>query len=363
VSKKYHSLKSITLTGVIGSAASVGALLPSTVRAASITSINLSAETRPGISNNVVNGVTYEGYARSIDSFVSGGESWQTVGAVSTTLNFQRSNQAPTAVDNNKQVVWQRCDTTANCAAPTLRGTVPTTTQAALTQNNIYLGTDNLFANRGNNDNKPNEANQSDVERVDFVFSTPYNATSDFGVTVFERGASTNVHDGFAIAAITGFDANNNPTYSSLKGYELGKWGTTDLLSGSDYTTYRILNNGTGQFALTGSNTQNIGGELIPLTDLVAANTPVLGYSLFGFDTFSAVSNNTCTIAQLSSISNTGCYAYNTREADGGGLDLLAANLGVSTRLSAQAVPEPLSIIGTILGGMAAFRMRKKYVE
>ena len=178
-------------------------------------------------------------------------------------------------------------------------------------------------------------------------------------MTVFDRGA-IGAHDSFAIAAITGFDASSNPIYGSLKSYALG-WGATDLLTSSDYKDYRVLNNGTGQFSQTSNGTQTIGGELILLTDLAAANTAVLGYSLFAQDTFNAVANSTCTIAQLSNIANTNCYPNTTAEINGG-IDLLAVNIGVSTQAGTNPaqIPEPLSIVGTILGGIAAIGIRKR---
>jgi hypothetical protein len=356
------------MAGVICLTASFGTFLPSTVKAATISNITLGTETSVS-GATTVNGVTYQGFSRPITSFVSGGNNWNPVNlSVDTTLTLQRSGSAPTTADNGKQVVWERCSTTANCTSNTVRATVPTTTTAALTQNNIYLGTDNLLTNQGNN-----SRNQSDVERADFVLSQGYAATSDVGVTVFERGLSTG-HDAFAIAAITGFDSSNNPVYSNLLGYTRGSWGTTDLLNtaNGDYLDTKVLNNQTGgQFAVTTTLSQNIGGELILLTQLVSANTPVYGYSLFAYDTFSAVSNNTCTLAQLSSVTNTNCYTYGTLDtgsgatANGGGIDLLAVNLGLTAREGTtptptpQQVPEPLSIIGTILGGIAAFRMKK----
>jgi hypothetical protein len=353
------------MAGVMCLTASFGTFLPSTVKAATISSLTLGTQTSVNVST-ISNGVTYQGNSRSINSFASGGKNWNPVNlSVDTTLTLQRSGSAPTTADNNKQVVWERCTTAAICAdtatTKTVLGTVPTTTQAALTQNNIYLGTDNLLANQGNG-----SGNQSDVERADFVLSKGYRATSDVGVTVFERGLSTQ-HDAFAIAAITGFDSSNNPIYGNLLGYARGSWGTTDLLSGADYVATQILHKATdGQFTRTGNLSQNIGGELIRLTDLVSANTLVYGYSLFAYDTFAAVSGNTCTLAQLSSVTNTSCYTYNTGDTNnnnGGGIDLLAVNLGLTAREGtipiSQEVPEPISIIGTILGGIAAFRMKK----
>jgi hypothetical protein len=355
--------QSITMAGAICLTASFGTLLPSTVNAATISSITLGTETSVSAST-ISNGITYQGYSRSITSFASGGTNWNPINlSVDTTLTLKRSGSAPTTADTNKQVVWERCATATDCSNSIVRGTVPTTTASALSQNNIYLGTDNLLANQGNG-----SGNQSDVERADFVLSKGYRATSDVGVTVFERGVSTE-HDAFAIAAITGFDSTNNPIYGNLLGYARGSWGTTNLLTSSDYLNTRILNNQTGSFALTGNVSQNIGGQLIRLNELVSPNTLVYGYSLFAYDTFTAFSNNTCSLAQLSSVTNTSCYTYNTSDTNGGsapnggGIDLLAVNLGLTARQGTtpipQEVPEPLSIIGTILGGITAFRMKK----
>jgi hypothetical protein len=355
----------ITTVGIILSTLS---FLPSTVKAATITSISLGAETSVAPSTTV-NNVTYQGYSRSIASFTVGAAIWDPTPSSSTTLIFKRSNAAPATASNNRQIVWERCESATNCpttGAQTVRGTLPTTTQAALAQNNIYLGTDNLFTNTGNG--TAAQGNNSDVERVDFVFSGSYLANSNTAVTVFERGVTT-AHDAFAIAAITGFDSSNNPTYGSLLGFTNGSWGTTDLLTSSDYLTASILNNASGQFARTGGNSQNIGGELILLTQLASENTPVYGYSLFAYDTYAAVLVNNCSIAQLSDIANTSCYNYSTGDtgggaaANGGGIDLLAANLGVSAlrgTTPVQQVPEPLSIVGTLVGGIGAFVAKKK---
>lgn len=356
--------RTLTTVGIILSTTS---FLPSTVKAATIAGISLGAETSVA-ANTIVNGITYQGFSRPITSFTVGTTIWDPAPASAvTTMTLKRSNLAPATASNNKQVVWQRCTSLANCpngagsGTSIVRGTLPTTTQATLRQNNIYLGTDNLFANTGNT-----AGNQSDVERVDFVFSSGYLANSNSAVSVFERGVLSG-HDAFAIAAITGFDSSSNPTYSSLLGFINGSWGTTDLLTASDYQTTRILNNSSGQFSDSGGVTQNFGGELILLTQLASANTTVYGYSLFAYDTYTASTGGTCNLAQLSNIANTSCYNYSTSDTagatNGGGLDLLSANLGVSAvrgTTPVRRVPEPLSIIGTILGGIGAFVAKKK---
>ncbi len=343
----------ITLAGIICASA---VCQPTIASAATITAINLGTEVNGTASNTST--INYQGKSLPITSFNTGATIWDVNTSELPNLTFQRSGNATIPTDDNKQVVWERCDA-AGCGLGTtisktnLLGTAPTTTVAALSQNNIYLGTDNIFTNAANG-----AGNQSDIERVDYKFSTGYLPNSNVGISLFERGVAT-AHDRFAVAAIIGFDSSSNPIYDKLIGFSNGSWGTPSLVGSQNY---RVLNNGLGSFTVTSSNNQDLGGELIGLDLLVTqANTPVLGYSLFAGDTFDAVTANTCSITQLSSITNTNCFISGTTESNGG-LDLLAANLGVSSIRGtiAQTVPEPFTIIGTLIGGATAFRLRKR---
>ena len=346
----------ITLVGILFTSVAFQSTIATAATISNITALTLGAETSGG-TTGTINGVTYQGLSKPITSIAVGGANWDINGAVNTTLILQRGATSP---DPNKQVVWERCTTNCNSASnvsATVIGGAPTTTAATLAQNNIYSGTDNLFTNSGSG-----QLNQSNVERADFNFSTSYAATNKSAIAVLERGVA-NAHDNFAIAAITGFDASKNPIYDKLIGVPSG-WGATSLLPSANQT-YRVLNDGagTGSFSLTSGGTQDIGGLLIPLDLLVTApNSQVYGYSIFAYDTYDAVTAGKCSQAQLSSISNTNCFIANTLDAKGG-IDLIAANLGVSQLREASlatAVPEPFTLIGTAIGGMAALCIKKK---
>jgi hypothetical protein len=228
----------------------------------------------------------------------------------------------------------------------------PTTTEAALAQTNIFLGTDNLFANT--NAGTPNFSN---VERADFVASGGITSAADLGVSVFERGVST-AHDAFKIAAITGFDASGNPTFGSLLSFANGSWGATGLSSTAGASGYTVLNGGnTGSFVNTNQTIsgQNVGGVLIPLTDLASAGATIYGYSLFATDTAVA---GACTLAGLSNINNAACYPTNTAQTSGG-IDLMAGNFGILQRDVVQPVPVPPQFIGTAFSALlAALKLR-----
>jgi len=276
-----------------------------------ITSITLDP-VRSIAAPQTVNGITYKGQSQSLRSFNTGSTIWDLASAPANVI-FRRSGTAGAV--NNRQVVWER----QNTSATNLRGPAPTTTQAALQQNNIFLGTDNLFTNTGNS-----SGNQSDVERVDFIFSRSFTAAANAGVTVFERGA-TGAHDAFGIAAIVGFDTNNNPLFGNLLRFGAGSWGQPSLTGGNSYT---VLNNSSGQFAQTATVNQDIGGVLIRLSELATPGTQIFGYALFGPD-----------ITVGTNLTNFSAFPNNTPETTTG-IDLVAANLGI-TKIRGTIVPEP----------------------
>ncbi|WP_310488344.1 hypothetical protein, partial [Chamaesiphon sp. VAR_69_metabat_338] len=127
MSEKSNLLRAVTITGVICSTVSFGTFLSSSAKAATIGSITLDSETSVA-GSTTVNGVTYQGYSRSITAFTSGGTNWDVNPVMDTIFTVRRSGNAPAATDTNKQVVWERCSTTANCSSNIVRGTQPTTT-------------------------------------------------------------------------------------------------------------------------------------------------------------------------------------------------------------------------------------------
>jgi hypothetical protein len=322
--------------------AGLGGLLAATPAQAftAVTSITVAPLSTSG-SPTTVNGITYNNQSLQITSLSTASNTWNAAGGLSTTLTLRRST-AGTA----NQIVWsERAGSNQN----NVRIAAPTTTQAALNQNNIFMGTDNLFTNNSG-------TNRSNVERVDFVTSSGFTATSDLGVVVFERGATTG-HDKFKIAAITGVDASGNATsFGNLLSIAEG-WGQTNLRTAAQNPAganpaYTILNGGTagaGNFTNTSSVTQNIGGVVIQLSELVSGTPTIYGYALFAHDTNV---NGSCTAAGLVNIDNTNCYKTNTADANGG-IDLLAANVGIVSNRPA-AVPVPPQLLGTVVSALVA---------
>lgn len=301
------------------------------------------------------NGVTYRGQSQAIVSFKDENNiTWELSGGTTTKLFLRRDPNTASGTVNGRLVVFGRQESLAPANPNIVLPPAPTTTGDVLNQNNIYSGTDNIFSNQGNNN-----GNNSNVERVDFIFNnngSGLTATADQGISVFERGF-INQHDGFQIAAITSL---TNPTtthplglpsgYGKLVTFGLGTWGNFDLTTGHNYTVLNNTKSSTDGTLVTNPNTfritdgggvvnQTIGGVVLPLTDLVSANTTIYGYSLFPIDVPANATSSTLV----------GSYSIANTPESIGGLDLLAANLGV-----AEAVPVPFNFspsLGLLLLG------------
>jgi hypothetical protein len=336
--------------GLAAVATGLGSLLVGSPAIAftSVTGVDLGSFTDG--ADSTVNGITYGGQSLPITG-VTAGTNWTTAGGVSTSLTLQRSSGGTA-----NQIVWSERE--GGALQTTVRTDVPSTTQAALAQTNIFQGTDNLFTNF--NDNTPNFSN---VERADFLAPGGITSATNLGASIFERGVATG-HDSFKIAAITGLDGFGTPnSFGSL--LSISNWGTTPLRTTTQTPAaspanpdYTVLNEGTtGSFTNTANlnNGQNIGGVLIPLSELAAPGTTIYGYALFGNDT---IVGGTCTAAGLADINNTACYPTTTAQANGG-IDLMAGNFGVLQEVGVVPVPVPPQFIGTALSALlAAWKVR-----
>ncbi len=338
--------------GLVAIATGLGSVLASSPAIAFITITDTTLGSFTPGSSSTVNGITYGNQSLPITG-VTAGNPWTTSGVFETTLSLQRAGTVPA-----NEIVWS--ERAGGAGVTNVRTTVPTTTQAALAQTNLFQGTDNLFTNSSSG-----TANFSNVERADFVVSGGFTSANDLGVSVFERGV-TSGHDLFKVAAITGIDGSGNPTsFGSLLTLANGTWGTTALRttaqtppSSPANPNYTVLNGGTtGTFTNTADITgQNIGGVVIRLSELVPSGTTIYGYALFAGDT--AVSG-TCTATGLADINNTACYPTNTAQANGG-IDLMAGNVGIIREV--VPVPVPPQFIGMILSALlaAAGKVRSK---
>ena len=228
----------------------------------------------------------------------------------------------------------------------TVRIPPPMTTGTVLSQNNLLLGADNVFVNSGYN------GTQSDIERVDFVINQGVGTSPNRAIAVFDLGSSTD-HDPFQVAPILSIDSAGNPTsYGSLLSIPIG-WGKTNLRPGGgtgNNLNHTVLANYSETFSDVRSVNQQVGGLLIPLSELSATPSTIYGYSLFAPDV-----NDGGNSANLLDWKNPTVFPQNTSNSLGG-IDPMAANLGVL-----EPVPEPSSVAGVVLFGIsiAAWKLKK----
>jgi hypothetical protein len=186
---------------------------------------------------------------------------------------------------------------------------------------NFFVGTDNIFGNQGDGN-----GNNNNIKRVDSILSaTGITVNDTLAFAVFERGA-TNGHDGFKIAAITGLDANGNPTsYGPLISLSTGAWGTTSLGPLNTLVTRNEASQPLADATHPSANVQGqfLGGvSLNVISDLgIPAGAKIFGYSLFGAD-----------VPANANLVNFNSFPTNTNSGTAGGIDLLAYN-GVLYRM------------------------------
>lgn len=231
-----------------------------------------------------------------------------------SSANFLRRNlSAPTPTNN---IVWNfivsNSGTTYNLAGSFVG---QESTAFGGRDLNFFTGTDNIFGNQGDTN-----GNNNNTQRVDSIFSASgITVNNTLAFAVFERGA-TNGHDGFKIAAITGLDANGNPSsYGPLISLATGAWGTTSLGPLNTLVTRNNANepgaNATHPSATASG--QFLGGvSLNVIQDLgIPAGTKIFGYSLFAAD-----------IPANANLVNWNSFPTNTNSGTAGGIDLLAYN-------------------------------------
>jgi hypothetical protein len=281
-------------------------------------------------------GYTYNNDQLQVTSF---GTATSTYAVTSGADNvFIRRN----AVNNNQSSVWY----TTSGVGTDLSGMHYNDYGQMLKSNNLYGGSDNTFANGTLN-------TTGNIERIDFTWNSGLTVTNAFAFAVFDRGA-VNVHDSFAIAAVTAIDASGNPTaFGALLKVAAG-WGATNPLADFNYRFFRYANgdNLTATTDSTATATQGIGGIVITAADLgLTLGQTIYGYALMAQDV--TATNST----ELLDWTNSTFYPTTTDgNTGGGGIDLAAIN-----GIAFAAVPEPASnaaLIAIIL--LAAWSCRKR---
>jgi uncharacterized membrane protein len=281
--------------------------------------------------------LSFQNDVRRVDTFTAGGNNFTLTGAA-TNAYVRRNTGAGNA---NNSSLW----ITNSGAADTVVGTDRDTYADVMLDNNIYQGADNVFANGTG-------AAQSNIERLDFVWSSGVSVISADGITVLERGGA-GAHDAFQIAVITSLGSGlGSPltwTFGNVLEVAATAYGSVNLDLNEDSVVdtigYRLLRYNTGDTLTshTSGNTtgsQGLAGVFISFADLgITTPTTVYGYALMATD----VTNTSSNLADWSNATN-----YPTATADAsGGIDISSFN-GRMAR-----VPEP-STYGALLLGVGA---------
>lgn len=175
----------------------------------------------------------------------------------------------------------------------------------------INRGSDNVFNNDAGSD-----LTYNNIERVDFVYKTGIATTSltAAGFVIAERGGN----DPFKIAAITGIDANGNPTsFGPVLSVPTSAYGSTILNAATYVMRKDAADNALRPFSLV--PTQSIKSVFIRFSDLgIVALQKVYGYALMGNDVTATTS------AQLLAYTNNTYFPRTTTSANGG-MDMASA--------------------------------------
>ncbi len=310
--------------------------------------------------------VTYNGTEFSISSFVANGMVYEPILTGQAYARRNSGTETFPTTNANQTSAWNAVVSvtgTAPNVAHEVDGQYYNTMEELFTSRNIHTGTENLFVNTSDPGNVV-----TNVERMDFIFSTPLTASDDLGFAIFERGrgfgnTSGGTNGGFKVAAI------------------LSVSGTTptDMSAGVVTVTDNSYNNGNNGVALGGAlvsttfaydvfryaaaagpeldafNNVNIGpqgiaGALILTTDLVPEGTTIYGYAVFGEDVF-ATGND------LLDVTNTTFFdPLSDFEND---MDMIA-----SGAILFKVIPEPSSVTLVALGvlGLGVFVRRRSQV-
>ncbi|MCF2148884.1 hypothetical protein IQ276_021140 [Desmonostoc muscorum LEGE 12446] len=334
-SHKFNTLVRTVAVVSIGFATTWGVAMDS-AKAVGFTVDSVTLGSLTDGSDSTVNGVTYLNQSLPITGLSANSTNWTPDIFASPVITLRRGGYAATdnfGNFNNRQIAWG--ERLPGDPDSIVRIPQPTNTQAVLSQNNILQGSDNVFVNTGYINGI-----QTDIERVDFVFNTEVETSDKQAITIFDRGLNT-AHDSFQIAPILSVDSAGNPTiYGSLISIAAG-WGQTNLRPGGaadNNVNSTVLTDSTGAFGNVLSVTQQVGGLLIPLSELATTGSKIYGYSLFSPDV-----NDGGNPINLLDWTNASVFPQDTPNSVGG-IDLVATNLGV-----VKAVPEPSFVAGVLL--------------
>jgi uncharacterized repeat protein (TIGR01451 family) len=238
-----------------------------------------------------------------------------TITSFADRIHIVRQDNA--TISGNKQLLFFE-DSGSGGSTFNLRPALLNTMEAALLNEVINRGTDNVFGNA-------NGVNTNNIERIDFIVDAGIPVPADTqgdGFVVLERGGN----DAFKMAAITGLDGSGEPNaFGPVLSVEIDDWGATQLGFPTD-----VLASASPAANLTQTasvSDQAVSGLYVSFDELGAVEGDVIyGYALAGGD----VSTDP---ADWLDTGDPGNFPRNTSAAsnDAGGLDLLAGG-SISSR-------------------------------
>ena len=282
-------------------------------------------------------------------------------GSLADSVTFRRNTGAGNP--NNSTVFYQYSTTGGGSATVYGKGDTSPTMSEVMLSNDLTQGLRNPFANGAGSTN-------SNIERIDFTFSTGYTVQANDAVVFFDLENVGNFGDGFRIAAYTSLGTvngvANSPNAYANTGLLIGAdtfGNPVDTPTGTNATYIRSTttngdNLASGQSITTldsnsgtpGANDLYLVGILIRFTDMgLSVGQTIYGYSLMAGDV--AVS----TSSDLVNWNNSSVYLTNTDATTWGNMDFMGFGAQIS-----RNVPEP-STYGAILfgSGLLFFGLRR----
>ena len=267
-----------------------------------------------GLTQTVSYTVNFAETVEQITTITTGSGVYSAASAIPLTV-FTRRNTAPSSGVNNtnSDIFYSPGNFTNAPNVINVNSINPFSLSQAqvLGRNDINLGSDNVFTNTGN------PINNNNIERLDFISAASGFVASDaLAFSIIERGNAT-FNDRFKIAAITSLTAGLPSNYGTVFTVNPADYG-------ADLRSFQSIGFKDDQPSAS-NGSQAIRGLLIrPTIDLLVTN----GATIFGFSIFAT--DVTGTGLQLVDFTNPTFFPTITNEGTGGGgIDLIAGNVGV----------------------------------
>ena len=273
---------------------------------------------------------------RAVNGYMAGNASYSVIANVVTGVIMRRITSGNGNGNNNRDILFfagnrnpdiNTSGQTNSALTINLEAEYVADMGVAFGQNNLFIGTDNIFSNTGNGNGNNNE-----IERVDVMIGAGYTIpdVSKYGFPILERGVYGQ-HDAFKIAVILAVDNLGNPTaYSKVVSVSSANYNNTNSnnpVPDGSYNYFLFRRNGNSPLQVNQHITnQGIGGVAFTFADFGLTNgTKIYGYSIMANDF------NSTNGADVINYTNTSLFPTNTNETIGG-LDLLAV-LGIAMQM------------------------------